>query len=146
MALNVKLLRRVKNRILKEPRQFIMESVYARAEHVLTFSGYGHYHADLARKTIPNCGTAACIAGWTEALALKTRPSKLVGTYPYFGSEDAAGRRLGLDDWYAGHRLFRTASWPEKFQRAWDAAKTHKARAKVAADRIEHFIKTNGEE
>ena len=61
-----------------------------------------------------------------------------------------AAKELGLgfepsQDTNAG-QLFFDDQWPEKFQEALVEAKTPLQRAKVAVKRIEHFIKTNGEE
>ena len=50
---------------------------------------------------------------------------------------------LGLE--YAqSDRLFFVDYWPGKF--AYNKAKTKKAKAEIAAKRIEHFIKTGGAE
>lgn len=41
-------------------------------------------------------------------------------------------------------RLFYDSNWPMAFRESYANAKTHTERAKVAADRIDHFIKTEG--
>ena len=99
-----------------------------------------------------HCGTAACIAGWAIHLngGLKT-PKE---TYEH-SKDDAAyyvnfyspygARVLGLSS-REGDRLFLIGSWPVNFAKRYYLAKTPKTRAKAAADRITHFIKTKGQE
>jgi len=57
----------------------------------------------------------------------------------------AASCLLGIDQRTA-NRLFSLAAWPEKFCEPFDAAKTPAKRARIAAERIEHFIATDGAE
>jgi hypothetical protein len=50
-------------------------------------------------------------------------------------------------DWIRSHdELFDVCGWPTKFADAYEKARSQKARAKIAADRIEHFIATKGAE
>jgi len=149
--MNVKLLREVKRYILAEPLRFNMRDW-----------GKGSAHAP--------CGSVACIAGnacivGEKGLGFKI-PTKVrkgqrvidwQGWYnsefigEFIGPEECASELLGLTTAQAD-RLFLIESlhgfvgWPERFEKAYLAAKTPPERAKVAAERIEHFIKTKGKE
>jgi len=57
----------------------------------------------------------------------------------------AAADALGVDDTQA-IRLFLLAHWPDRYRDAFQKSKTLKGRARIAANRIEHFIRTKGEE
>lgn len=133
----VKILRRVKAHILAEPRRLEMN--------------------DYASKTdAAPCGTAGCIAGWT---CLLESNMETVKAWNARAPEDAwvptpdwheeASRLLGLTEEKAD-KLFmpweleyeEDASWPKEFQRRYDKCKTKVGKAKVTAERIEHFIKT----
>lgn len=132
----VKLLRRVKKQILLEPRQFVMGYYF----HSGTLLDYGEGACDLPRKKIPNCGTAACIAGWVISLDSKQKPSEANQTFR--SPEETAGNALGLDLFGGGRlELFRVDFWPAPYETAWFKAKTHRTRAQVAARRIEAFIR-----
>ena len=135
MAINVRLLRRVKARILAEPKQFVMDGWVTEYVDDQLFPD-----DDLPRKQIPNCGTAACIAGWTVALSDGVKPCDIDR------NDDISTRARKLIGTETATRLFFTPCWPEKFADRWVGAKTFKGRARVAADRIEHFIKTKGKE
>lgn len=133
-TLNVRLLNRVKRQILKEPKQFQMDSYFDTA---------GHY-SDTADK-IPNCGTAACIAGWALALDKGITPEQAKGKVLNYRTltGERADRILGARG--AGWKLFNDCAWPESFRDEWrrlTKLKQWKRRAKVAAARIDHFIKT----
>lgn len=128
--MNVKLLRKVKRHILAVPRRFVMSEVIMREEN----DGPINW---LNEKPFPDCGTAACVAGWACLLANE-------GTVPEnaTASMDEARELLGLTDGQAD-RLFMPSAWPKKFQKGTDDSGT-KATAKVAAARIEYFIKNKG--
>lgn len=129
--MNVKLLRKVKAHILAEPKRLYMSSYIKSEAHNMDI---GHDY--------PKCGTAACIAGWACLLELKPKdPYEFWQTHSV-GPEAAA--LLGIDD-QAAYRLFEPSEWPKQFARGRsdDGAKET---AKVAAARIEHFIKTKGRE
>ena len=128
MNINTKLLRAIQRRIKKEPKQFIM---------------YWYFRKD--ERHIPNCGTAACIAGWAVTLT-KTKskkPSDTIAGLPCvcesdFGDYDIwikAGRALRLTDDVA-HALFKENNWPAKFQGS------SRTLAKRGIARIDHLIKT----
>lgn len=104
------------------------------------------------------CGTKACLAGHAAILAG-------IKDAEIFNGARSEGRRLssgtlidtkaaiwlGINDAEAD-RLFDTVSsvpmsrdaWPQRFCERYRRARTAKTRAKVAADRIEHFINTGG--
>ena len=98
--MNVKLLKRIKEQILAEPAQFVMSTYFS--DNVL--------ENDIPRK-IPNCGTAACIAGWACTLDLKITPA-LASKQAHV--QDKAESLLKL---YRGQaeRLFLVSYWPEPF-------------------------------
>lgn len=116
--MNVKLLRQIQRRIKKEPRQFFMKWFFRRS------------------KSIPNCHTAACIAGWALTISgtktKKPSDAKRLFACRYFSP---AAKTLGLDDRQA-ERLFAECSWPVEFLGA------KRTLANRAIARIEHMIKT----
>lgn len=81
----------------------------------------------------PECGTAACIAGWANLLTGSKRPAAYV----------RARRILGISA-RMSRRLFSAMQWPSPFHIQYDQATTPRQRAKIAAARIEHLI-TEGE-
>lgn len=87
--------------------------------------------------TIPNCGTAACIAGWALCLSQKINPIAL----RFKGGNQRI--ILGLED-NEIVRLQWFSEWPSKFQKHTKEGTPAFARQAVA--RIEHFIKTKGAE
>lgn len=129
--MNVKLLRKVKRQILKEPKQFVMEGFFVEAG------------SDVTPKKIPNCGTAACICGWAISLKNAVTPAEAncQSVNEWTDGEDALQLTREQAD-----RLFAHFDWPERFFLRYRNAKSFKARAEAAADRIEHFIKTDGAE
>lgn len=114
------LLRKVQQCILAEPTQFNMDD-WIRTD----------------KKS--SCGTTSCIAGWVSYLV---KPKE-------FSTSDCSMYQLtrlaedSIQIW--GQRadtLWYVAYWPDQFHDAYHSAETPKQRAKVAAERIEHFIKT----
>lgn len=138
--MNIPLLKRVKAAILKHPKQFEMADWFG---SVLYFghdrSGYLKHHK------AGGCGTAACIAGWTCHVALENK--KLVETDAAIGFEAArkATELLELSRNQAAC-LFYHSAWPRRFAEQHEDAKTLSDRARAAARRIDHFIKTKGKE
>lgn len=122
--MNVKLLRKVKKHILEEPKRLNM------------------YEGLIADSSVP-CGTAGCIAGWACVLDARISVPK-AGFEPWGTISRQAKDALGLADDQA-FRLFRSWMWPDKFASDFDEA-DKATQAKVTAARIDHFIKTNGEE
>lgn len=121
--MNTALLLKVKEKILKYPERYAQDV-------------FGYVDS--------KCGTDHCIGGWALKIAKQT---------PY--RSDTAWREaqvlLLLDDDQA-FNLFdypvgqEGNGWPQKFVDAYLNAKTPKGRARVAARRIDHFIKTGGRE
>jgi hypothetical protein len=127
MSLNVKLLRKIKKHILKEPRRFFMYDV------IQTGQPRKETYTDDRGKQVkfPSCGTAACIAGW--ACVLNQAPVSMREAEYLLGINGQEGTNLFLVDF-----------WPQPFQDKFNNAKTGIVRAKIAAARIDHFIQTKG--
>src|SRR4051812_1129199 len=138
----VRLLRRVEKRILDNPRRFTMDIYVSDAR-----DWYEHNPTNL-----PPCGTVACIAGWAM---LEDAPAKALRAM-------TAAQKLWMDEqaggWFrslltthgvrpdSGHgypyrRIVATSAWPDKYRVAYTNAKSAAGQARVAARRIEHFIK-----
>ncbi len=119
-GLNVKLLRKVRKHILKEPRRLNM------------------YVFATPQPCAP-CGTAGCIAGWAALLSGKSTHDARIK------NPGLAARLLRIPDkpWYGSpaNILFYVDNWPERFGREYDAASDYETRAKVTARRIDYFIK-----
>lgn len=120
MKLNVKLLRQIQRRIKQEPRQFLMHSYFWVAPR------------------IPNCGTAACIAGWavtlTRTKSHKPADAVLKRNAGLLDVWDVAQKELGMTDGLS-ETLFNEESWPSQFKRRGKLADR-------AIRRIDHLIKT----
>ena len=127
--MNVKKLKKVAEYILAEPEGFDQDT-------------YGSLNEDRSR-----CGTQCCIAGTTLLLE---NPRRYLRTL-HVGSDTSisreAAKALGLTEEEA-QELFNPAElWPEEFARRYDRTEPNtKKRARVAYDRIMHFIKTRGRE
>jgi hypothetical protein len=114
------------------------------------------------------CGTAGCFAGY--AVSEQTRREHLRaaiedGSRGWTGFDTdqirkEASRKLGIAK-HQENKLYSTCMWPTRFQIAYrEAAETARgyklgtkrrikaelAKVKVLRERVEHFIKTNGEE
>lgn len=142
-GINVKLLRAVKRAILEEPKRLDMSDGIARA------SG----------STAPRCGTVGCIGGWTVLLDACDRlgDSRIAvvaekvnkqwwDDFGELGIGSTAKKLLRLRSGQA-KRLFFIDDWPPKLAKAYiEAAGNYKAAAKIAAKRIDLFIRTKGRE
>lgn len=129
--MNVELLNKIKERITEEPRQFDMGT---------WFSPYS--------PEIPNCGTAACIAGWALAISYNENPQRanLLALKEGTGYALPASRFLGLS-YLESTRLFYTNQWPLRFFWAYhEEGISPKEKARIACERIDQFIATNGAE
>jgi hypothetical protein len=133
--MNVRLLRKVKAHILEEPRRFAMGTWLKKYIPGTLIDEPDSETLEMRR--VPACGTVGCIAGWTVDLT--------GGKSSRASFDGAARRRLGISP-TKSTRLFYTYSWPLKFSERYQNAKTKLARAKIAAERIEHFISTKGAE
>jgi hypothetical protein len=153
----IRLLRRVQKRILKEPKQFEMSTGFILNGHNagILFSSTPDY---IRHGEIPNCGTAACVAGW--ALTLGTgckKPIQAARKFHEFrklksvwGPIESRARRILSLSKEQSNRLFYADQWPVQFNR--DRSLTGFSRlskrkqAQLAVKRIDHFIKTDGAE
>lgn len=131
----INLLRRVKEQILLEPLQFQMEQIFTRYI----------FGVDADREKIPNCGTAACIAGWVHTLTHKLTPAEADderGNSSVGEPWNVACEKLGIHDTMGeeANSLFLLSSWPAKFRSPYKKAKTPRGQASVAARRIDAFI------
>lgn len=156
--MNKKRLREVAERIAEYPEFYDQDSWFSRQG-----AGYEKAHVRgraVAEKdaTREQCGTTACIAGEACVMYGKARleygymvPTKksLGRSYAWVDWEEEGRKLLGLTAAQAD-RLFCSADgWPEPFASRYLKAKQegdHQAAACVAAERIKHFIDTNGEE
>lgn len=134
--MNTRLLRKVQRHILEEPKRYDQDRWLIRGDEATIH---------LEPNDVPACKTVGCIAGWVCVLG-KSIP-KLA-----YNSGIRAKKLLGLTTGQAD-RLFAPIlyadanhCWPEKFETKYRKANTAKKRAKVAAARIDHFIKTKGAE
>jgi len=129
--MNTELLLKVKEQILKESRQFDMHSWFT--THSPT------------NEPIPNCGTAACIGGWAIALSANLKLSEADSKF----QELPRPRTLLELNYDQGHRLFFTSDWPSKMAKDYEIAydtSNFAIAAKIAAERIDLFIATKGEQ
>lgn len=135
MALNKRLLRKVRNRIEKYPDAYNQS----------TFGEKGD-------ESSAPCGTVACIAGHTIIAAA---PTPQLGVKTLFrklrdgGVSRYAGKLLGLELGGIDEHLFTGIPndsdypWPNaKYALQWGRAKTHKQRTRVAIRYLDHILKT----
>jgi hypothetical protein len=134
--INVRLLRRVQKAIVEHAAHFDMNDWGVDVEKSQVF------HDEPSES---ECGTAACIGGFAVLLS--------DGRNPPLRSNVAkrAAELLGLSysvlhDELNGNRLFYVDRWPAKFSGRHRRAKRNLTRARIAAERIEHFIRTKGAE
>lgn len=144
--MNVQRLREVRALILAKPGRFDMD--------------------EFAQRTDDACGTTCCIGGHAaflaglirnqrrtergliDAYAVTKKGQKVNDSRPWAGEYSWPPMfrvSLGLDV-KQSERLFSVSKWPVEFQDAYDSADTAADRAKIAAKRITHFIKTKGRE
>lgn len=126
--MNKELLLKIKEQILKEPTRFYM--------------GDWNY----------NCGTAHCIGGWASVLSGRT-PLSAIESFRGGTSEQQIAAELLRLDYTTASALFHVSSWPPTFKNAYyviedkdDRTNRNQALAEVAAQRIDHFIATEGRE
>jgi hypothetical protein len=156
----VALLRKVQAAITEEPNRLVMGSwgIQRLGQKFVVTSDYNPKKQE--KRTLPACGTVGCIAGWTAICGLpkKEVPSitingiEMVNVSEIDDVEKKAIDLLGLDSKQAQRLFFLRSwpivqsfgyeSWPEEFDKAYGKAKTAKERAKVACERIDHFIAT----
>jgi|SRR6267142_3990747 len=125
--MNKELLLRVKTQIIAEPKQFVMGTWYTK--HPEGSEGSKLWEGVI----VPNCGTAACIAGWAIALQDRVTPSKATGAI-YKASQYLDILVEAADD------LFHANHWPDDLFDRWEDAQSLGERAQIAAERIDRFI------
>lgn len=95
--MNIPLLRQIQEAIKESPSQFNMSN---------WFSTYAP-----TNRTPANCGTAACLAGWTLSLAYKKNPKEAQSVTNCY--EEQALEYLDLPSWMKW--LFYVNKWPSEF-------------------------------
>jgi len=134
--MNVELLLKVKERILAHPNRFMMNS------WLVTRYRQGDYFTADDHETeilFDNCGTAACIGGWTCLIASQQKYKDIKD----FHSEAARLLEIGYSE---SEELFAVGYWPNKFQVRYLKATTQEKRAQIAAERIDYYIEKHGKE
>lgn len=132
------LLLKAKKAILREPLQFTMGSWFTTEPEELWGS----------ERDVPNCGTAACIAGWVitcskpEQDPRQARETVVANRIYGENEEKLACTLLGVDRNTAQY-LFYTSHWPNDMIVKWGDCETPEERAAVAAERIDQFIEQN---
>lgn len=126
MAVNRDLLLKVKEKILAEPGQFIMEDIFATSEQI-------GYTSDLPRE-VPNCGTAACIAGWAVSLAIEANPK--AGEKAWERLEVRHTEVMGITRERFDTLCF-VYGWPRGYADRWRSTRDLTERAKIAAQVID---------
>ncbi len=129
MDINVSLLEKVKEAVLANPNRVNMEKWFG-AEIA------GGVYTTSLEMFKNDCNTTACIAGWAIFLG---NPNNV--DYAHFAAADLLGLDLPTSD-----KLFLSHYWPRKFYSLLLSAKTQEEYAQVVADRIDHFIATEGRE
>lgn len=119
--MNVRLLLEVKEAILRQPELYKQENWIEKED----------------------CGTTACIAGWTCLLSNRREAEKQLEFSP-FGSfaKDEARHLLGID-FEEAEELF--IYWNDEFKTRLFEAKTPREKAQVGADYIDYFISKYGD-
>lgn len=131
------LLQKVADAIIAEPRQFVMTNWFVERLSRDAYRSNPRIY-DIPR-TIPNCGTAACIAGHVIAIANKMNPREASHSKSTLHVKHEAARALGIDNELAS-KLFFVENWGHNFRDAYEEATTVEARAKIAYERIMFFI------
>jgi hypothetical protein len=166
--MNIELLQKVKAHILEEPKRFnlhywggiIDPSFYGSLGEKI--DDYGPDDIETAiHKQHPPCGAVGCIAGNILILAGQIKPTEHyqgIGVYKFpENTLELAADALGIDEAQAKRLFFlyewgrmhqgRTVGWPEPFEdRLYDATPGTLEYAQITAERIDHFIATNGAE
>ena len=152
--MKVKLLRQIQNHILANPKELNMNVVAQNIEG-----------AAIAKEFTPGapCGTACCFDGLAQMFSGRIKPGlDYAGNNIHFVIYDpdfkVGAEILGLTSIQA-ERLFEpprdtvddedAIGWPWEYAEAYVLAEErgdYVRAAQVAFDRIEHFIRTNGEE
>lgn len=125
-------LKKVRDLILAEPKQFAMEEFIAKNRRAAK-AGDTSLRDDVP--TLPQalkCGTTCCIAGWYHLVT----PKKERGTWIGETLQQALNASAFED------AVIYATMWPEPFKARYAKAKGPKAQARVAAARIDHLLAT----
>lgn len=96
--------------------------------------------ADNIGRTVPPCGTVACIGGSTQFLCkLNTMSSNVLGRRLGLTAAEAQGLFYGYDGPEEGG-----LGWPRRYRIQFYRADTPLAKAKIAVKMLEKVIETNG--
>lgn len=144
--MNIERLRAVRATILAKPRNFGMDE-------------WGRHDE--------KCGTVCCIGGYAALNARMVRQKKIRNWGISFELElTARGRKVTREEddcageaWLKpvyrvslgltveeSERLFLEENWPDKFKTPFEKSHNPRERARIAAKRITHFIRTKGAE
>ncbi len=126
-----RMLRKVIAHILDEPLRYDQDEVLVYQE-----PGESFFYTIIGERKVPQCGTIGCLAGWVTALSLSKKKAEEVDPIKF------AANKLGLSGYQRNSLFGGVFSWPEQFADAYHRAKTPLQVARVAAKRVEHFIKT----
>jgi hypothetical protein len=129
--MNVELLQKVKAHILEKPERFVMTrwQVYGLpGEEIVMCTD----EMQKIRK-VPECGTMACIAGWTVALTDPTKDHQGVRSISEYATD-----LLGLNE---APDMFWLQKWSRHFRATWKATRSPRKHAQIAARVIDQFIK-----
>lgn len=130
-AKGARLLRKVAKHILEEPARY-EQNVWLRLGVPGKVTNLEHI--DNAPTEFPACGTIACLGGWVNQLtSVRSRDDDTF--------RRACGQ-IGVDSEMGANLFGYNTGWPEPYMTAYENATTLRGKAKVAARRIEHFIKT----
>lgn len=127
--MNRTLLLKVKEQILKEPNSFFMSGWVNK-----NYFPFEDYELTITK---PDCGTAACIGGWTCLLGEANKQD-----VNEKGHSAVAAKLLGLEEHETG-KLFSVERWPNHLYKRWGKAKSVEERAKIAAEVIDDFIENH---
>lgn len=127
--MNVKKIKKVAEYILAEPEGYDQDT-------------FGTFDTERSR-----CGTQCCIAGTALLLENPRRYLRALMGEKDGCIERNAARALELSKAEARQLFYPSDLWPEPFQSRYANTEPNtKKRARVAYDRIMHFIKTRGRE
>lgn len=136
--MNTKLIKKMQLFIAKQPKQFDIRWWFS------------------VNAQIPNCHTAACFAGLAVALSRRETPGKAAARFLDKGGKFYRGNPIHKQAILAlqitpaqADRLFHLHNWPSKFFHGYcenDPLSQPRQNAKAAIARLQHFIRTKGEE
>lgn len=147
MSLNITLLEEVKRRILAEPKQFVMHSYFTdNIETELPEDIRLGFNDELMKLLptkfeIPNCGTAACIAGHIYSIVKQKNPEDSSNEiHAVMNFEEWAANQLGVPYWWA-RKIFHVANWDYELATLFESAPIGSLeRAQIAVKQIDQWI------